>query len=316
MASMHVITPGMLTTIQDRGRWGWQNFGVPVAGPMDPPAHRLANALVGNDASASTLEATLVGPELSFDDERFVAVTGADFEVTVDGSARGLNVPFLVPAGSKLRFGARRSGARSYLAVEGGIDVPLVFDSRATHVPSRVGGLDGRSLRAGDRLPLGTRRARRLSFGKLATATLLQQRNNRPTVRVLPGPQIGRFTADALDMLQSAPYVIAPRSNRMGFRLLGLQLTDQAGTEMLSEATTIGAVQVPASGQPILLMADRQTTGGYPTVATVISADIGTAGQLAPGDEISFVVTTLRQAMAALISQEQALMTLESRRDG
>jgi biotin-dependent carboxylase-like uncharacterized protein len=316
MASMHVITPGMLTTIQDRGRWGWQNFGVPVAGPMDPPAHRLANALVGNDASASTLEVTLIGPELSFDDERFVAVTGADFEVTVDGSAPGLNVPFLVSAGSRLRFGARRSGARSYLAVEGGIDVPLVFDSRATHVPSRVGGLDGRSLRAGDRLPLGTRRARRLSFGKRATATFLEQRNSRPTVRVLPGPQIGRFTGDALDVLQSAPYVIAPRSNRMGFRLLGSQLTDQTGTEMLSDATTIGAVQVPASGQPILLMADRQTTGGYPTVATVISADIGTAGQLAPGDEISFVVATLREAMAALISQEQALMTLESRRDG
>jgi len=313
---MHVVTPGMLTTIQDTGRWGWQNFGVPVAGPMDPRAHRLANALVGNDAGASTLEVTLSGPELVLDDDRFVAVTGANFEVTVDGVSRGLNTSFRVSAGLKLRFGVRRSGTRSYLAIEGGIDVPLVFNSRATHLPSRVGGLDGRALRAGDRLPLGKGGARRLAFGKGTTATFPEPPKSRPTVRVLPGPQLGRFNAEALDVLQSAPYAISPSSNRMGFRLNGPQLIPKVETEMLSDATTIGAVQVPASGQPILLMADRQTTGGYPTIATVISADIGIAGQLAPGDEIVFVVTTLREAIAALIAEERALIAVESRRDG
>jgi antagonist of KipI len=316
MASIDVVTPGMLTTIQDSGRWGWQNFGVPVAGPMDSRAHRLANALVGNDPRASTLEVTLSGPGLCFDDERIVAVTGADFEVTVEGSRRPCNSPILVSPGSMLRFGARRFGARSYLAVEGGIDVPAVFDSRATHLPSRIGGLNGRPLRAGDRLPLGPKGARRSWKGKEAAATLLEPRNSLPALRVLPGPQLGRFTADALDVLQSAPYVVEPSSNRMGFRLRGSQLMHRAATEMLSEATTIGAVQVPASGQPILLMADRQTTGGYPTLATVISADIGTAGQLAPGDRVSFAITTLREAMAALIAQEQVLMAVESRRDG
>jgi antagonist of KipI len=316
MASMHVVTPGLLTTIQDTGRWGWQNFGVPVAGPMDPRAHRLANALVGNDAGASTLEVTLSGPELVFDDDRFVAVTGADFEVTVDGVPRGLNAPFRVAAGSKLRFGVRRSGARSYLAIEGGIDVPLVFNSRATHLPSRLGGVDGRALRAGDRLPLGKGGARRRTVGEGTTATFPEPRKSRSTVRVLPGPQLGRFNAEALDVLQSAPYAISPSSNRMGFRLNGPPLIPKVETEMLSDATTIGAVQVPASGQPILLMADRQTTGGYPTLATVISADIGIAGQLAPGDEIVFVVTTLREAIAALIAEERALMAVESRRDG
>jgi antagonist of KipI len=316
MAVVHVIAPGMLTTIQDSGRWGWQNFGVPVAGPMDLPAHRLANALVGNDASASTLEVTLSGPELLFDDERVVAVAGADFEMTVDGLAMGLHAPFLVSSGSTLRFGVRRAGARGYLAIEGGIDVLPVFNSRSTHLPSRVGGLDGRPLRAGDRLPLGARDTRRSLVRTGSTLRLPALRYGHPTVRVLPGPQLGRFAADALDVLQSALYVIAPSSNRMGFRLRGPRLPHRTETEMLSDATTMGAVQVPASGEPILLMADRQTSGGYPTVATVISADLGTAGQLAPGDEISFVVVTLRDAMAALIAQERVLMAVESQRGG
>jgi antagonist of KipI len=310
MASIRVVAPGLLTTIQDRGRWGWQTYGVPVAGPMDPPAHRIANALVGNDAGASTLEVTLTGPELVFDDRRLVAVTGARFQVTVDGTEVEANAPFIVSPGSVLRFGGRRRGARSYVAVEGGIEVPPVFDSRATHIPSRMGGLEGRALRAGDRLPLGrapTRATKRVSASPAGPL------GSPAVVRVLPGPQLDRFTPDALDVLQSASYVVAPNSNRMGFRLQGgARLIQQASAEMLSDATTLGAVQVPTSGQPILLMADRQTTGGYPTVATVITADIGAAGQLAPGDQIAFVVTSPREAIGALIAQERALMAMET----
>jgi antagonist of KipI len=316
MASLGVITPGMLTTIQDKGRWGWQNHGVPVAGPMDPRAHRLANALVGNEADASTLEITLVGPEIEFDDERRAAVTGGDFALAVDGAPQPQNVVFVVSAGSVLRFGARRRGARAYLAISGGIAVPHVLDSRATHLPSGMGGLDGRPLRAGDRLPLGPRQRGREPLPARArrekTPDPFLLPDGHATVRVLPGPQSDRFTPDALDVLQSAQYVVEPNSNRMGFRLNGPRLTHAGDAEMLSDATTLGALQVPASGQPILLMADRQTTGGYPSIATVISADIGLAGQLAPGDAISFVVATRRDAMAALIAQEQILMAVES----
>jgi antagonist of KipI len=315
MASLRVITPGMLTTIQDRGRWGWQSRGVPVAGPMDPYSHRLANALAGNQSDEAALEVTLVGPEVEFDDERIAAVAGADFDLTVDGRSTPMNVPFTVDTGSVLRFGARRRGARAYLAIGGGIAVPPVLESRSTHLPGAMGGFGGRPLRAGDRLPLGKRG--RESFPVRARAektpdSFFRLPDGRATVRILPGPQLDRFAPDALDVLQSAPYVLDANSNRMGFRLRGPVLRHMGDAQMLSDATPLGAVQVPASGQPILLMADRQTIGGYPNIATVISADVGLAGQLAPGDSIAFALATLREAMSALIAHERTLMTLES----
>ena len=164
MASLRVITPGMLTTIQDRGRWGWQSRGVPVAGPMDPYSHRLANALAGNESDAATLEVTLVGPEVEFDDERIVAVAGADFDLTVDGRSTPVNMSFAVRPGSVLRFGARRRGARAYLAIAGGIDVPPVLESRSTHLPSAMGGLEGRPL-AGRGSPAPRKKGTGVVFG-------------------------------------------------------------------------------------------------------------------------------------------------------
>ncbi|HEY3042800.1 MAG TPA: biotin-dependent carboxyltransferase family protein [Vicinamibacterales bacterium] len=318
MASLRVITPGMLTTIQDRGRWGWQAQGVAVAGPMDPYSYRLANALAHNESDEAALEVTLVGPEIEFDDERIAAVAGADFDLTLDGLSTPMNAPFAVHAGSVLRFRTRRRGARAYLAIGGGIAVPPVLESRATHLPTAMGGLDGRPLRAGDRLPLGKRgRESFYDFRKKTPVPFFALLpDGHASVRVLPGPQMDRFASDALDALQSAAYVVDAASNRMGFRLQGPTLRHAGKGEMLSDATPLGAIQVPAAGQPILLMADRQTTGGYPIIATVISADIGLAGQLAPGDSISFVVCSLRDAMAALIAQEQTLMSFEAGKAG
>jgi antagonist of KipI len=310
VAELHVIRPGLLTTIQDRGRWGYQAFGVPVAGPMDPCAHRLANALAGNDAAAATLEVTLLGPELEFDDERAVAVAGADFELTVDDRPVPENASFFVAAGSRLRFGRRSRGARAYVAVSGGIAVPPALGSRATHLVSRMGGLAGRSLRAGDRVPLGTARSTRPAPLGRAVAPVVPLPDGRANVRVLPGPQQEHFTADALAMLESAPYTIGVDSNRMGFRLDGPELVHARAPDIISDATALGALQVPASRQPILLMADRQTTGGYPKIATVISADIALAGQLGPGDTISFTVCSRREALAALIAQERAVIAI------
>jgi antagonist of KipI len=284
---------------------------------MDPWSLRLANALVGNHRDAAVLEAALVGPELRFEDERTVAVAGAGFEVVVDGRIAGV-MPVQVGRGSTLRLGARSRGSRAYIAVGGGIDVPTVLGSRATHVLSRMGGFGGRALLAGDRLPLGLpgrSEARRLQAPSAALAGLELVRGVTPggiaIIRVLPGPQLERFVGQAMDVLQSAPYRVGKDSNRMGFRLEGPPLRHAITVEMISDATPLGVLQVPAGGQPLLLMADRQTTGGYPKLATVITADIGLAGQLGPGDYIRFVECSETDALAELARMERALRPLE-----
>jgi antagonist of KipI len=326
MVTLRVIRPGLLTTVQDLGRWGRQASGVSVAGAMDPFSHRLANALVRNPPGAATLEVTLLGPILEFDDERQVAVAGARFDVSVDGEAvEADKMPIQVRAGSRMQFGERRFGSRAYLAVEGGVDTPPVFGSRATHLPSGMGGLGGRRLAAGDSLPLGARppspKAREGALMREVTAALRAcERLQRDSagedrlhgrVRVLGGRHRDRFASDAMAALQSAPYVIGQASNRMGFRLDGPALQMASAANLLSEATPVGSLQVPASGQPILLTADRQTTGGYPRIASVIAADMGIVGQLGPGDIVSFELVSPDDAIGALRSAERELMTLE-----
>ena len=313
MAFVHIVKPGLQTTIQDEGRWGLQSRGVPVAGPMDPCSYRVANALVCNDRNQAAFEIALIGPELEFEDERLVAVAGAEFALSLDGVDVPPNAAFVAGAGSRLRFGARARGSRAYLAIAGGVAVMPVMGSRATHLVSRLGGLEGRALTAGDRLPLGE--AKKGSGRFLAALSKIYPTpfsGPHAHVRLLPGPQREHFSSDALDLLQSAPYSIGRDSDRMGFRLEGPLLRHVRGADIISDATPLGALQVPASGQPVLLMADRQTTGGYPKVATVITADIGIAGQLGPGDTISFSICTPRDAFAALIAQERALMAVEA----
>ena len=313
MAQVHVVKPGMLTTIQDRGRWGFQDVGVSVAGPMDLYSFRAANAAAGNPQDAAALEITIVGPELEFEDERLVAITGAEFELTLDGRTVDGLKPFAVFPGARLRFGQRRAGARAYLAVAGGFDVPATLGSRSTHLLTAMGGFNGRVLRAGDRLPLGLAGLSGPPRGGHYRRPGDEIRQGEPAIlRILPGPQEDRFVNGSLQTLQSAPYEVGADSDRMGFRLKGPSLIHSRGADIISDATPLGAVQVPASGDPILLMADRQTAGGYPKIATVISADIGVAGQLGPGDRLAFVVCSPAEAMCALIAQERALLAMES----
>jgi KipI family sensor histidine kinase inhibitor len=302
-----VLRPGLLTTIQDCGRWGYQHYGVPVAGPMDLPAHRLANAAVGNAADAATLETTLLGPELRMEQSTWVAVAGGDMTATIDGSAVPMHTPIRCPGGSVLRFGRRRAGARAYVAFEGGIGCRPVLGSRATHVRSGMGGVGGRPLRAGDRLRLGV-----LTSGASARRTMeVSLPVGGARLRILPGPQADLFPPSAFDALQAARYTISPQSDRMGYRLTGGRALSRAGSEdMLSDATFIGALQVPASGAPILLMADRQTTGGYPQIAVVITADLPLAAQLAPGDWVEFDMCTRSEALTALVGQESRLLAV------
>jgi biotin-dependent carboxylase-like uncharacterized protein len=293
--ALTVVRPGMLTTIQDLGRWGYQDSGVPVAGPMDWYSHRLANRLVGNDEQAALLEITLLGPEIEVNADTVCVVTGAEFEVSVNGTATAAGRPFVIPSGGRVRFGERRSGARAMLAVRGGLEMPAIFGSRATSLSARMGPLGGRPLMAGDMLPVGTSH-----MTPEPTGTALPPPQGGARVRILRGPHDAMFTSTACDVLCGSRFTVTPESNRMGYRLQGPALEHRAAAEILSEATPMGSLQVPGSGQPILLMADRQTTGGYPKIGMVITADLPIAGQLAPGDWIEFQECTRAEAGAAL----------------
>lgn len=302
-----VRRPGLLTTVQDLGRWGHQATGVPVAGPMDTYAHRLANALVGNPATAATFEITLMGPDLEVDRPVRAAMAGAAFDVTVNGDAVSTDQAFDVPAGGRLRVGARHAGARAYLAFAGGLDTPPVLGSRATHLVSRMGGIDGRAVQTGDVIPLAAVPSGGRSPGGRSVCGYLPA-GGRARLRVMLGPQDAWFARQALDALAADVFTVSARSNRMAFTLEGPPLPVARAGEPLSEPVPFGAIQVPAGGAPLLLMADRQTAGGYLKIATVILADLPIAGQLSPGDVVAFVPCTHADAVAALIARERELL--------
>lgn len=305
--TLTVLRPGLLTTVQDLGRWGHQMIGVPVAGAMDTRALRQANALVGNAAGAAALEITLLGPTLRADAPLVVAVAGAALEVRLDGRPAPHGRPIHVPAGAVLAVGGRPAGAgaRAYLAVAGGLDTPPILGSRSTHLVSRMGGVDGRALAAGDVLPIGL--AGPVPRGGVAPVEPATGPRGRG-LRVLLGPQDDWFDAGAIELLLSATFTVSLRSDRMGFRLEGPALAVARHGDLVSEPVAFGAIQVPPGGEPILLMADRQTAGGYPKIASVVSADLPVAGQLAPGDVVRFTACTRVEARVALVAREREVV--------
>lgn len=305
-----VLDAGLFSTVQDLGRWGWQAQGVPVSGALDWFSHRLANRLVGNTDQAATLEITITGPTLRMESDAIVATCGADLAGTVDGARLAPATRTRIRAGGVLRFGRRTRGARSYIAVEGGFDVPPVLGSRATHVPSHLGGWRGRALREGDRLPVGR------SGGALPRLDRVSVRpfgvDAEPArLRILPGPD-ARAHEDALSRLVDGRFTVTPESSRMGLRLSGAApLTSGSHGDAISGPTFAGAIQVSGAGDPMLLLSDRQTTGGYPQIAVVISADLLRAAQLLPGDRVAFALCTHADAAAALLAEESRLLAVQ-----
>ena len=299
-----VIAPGLFTTVQDEGRWGHQASGISPAGALDLISHRLANAVVGNSRAAATLEITLQGPELRFDRDAVIAVAGADLGPTIDGASLRQTAATRCRAGSVLRFGDRRTGTRAYLALSGGIDVAPVLGSRSTHAMTGVGGVAGRQLRAGDTLESGEPAASARS-----PVIAVEPRLRAVRLRAIAGPQDDFFAPAAFAILQQTQFHVSAQSNRMGYRLTGGQpIPRDTDREMISDATFPGGLQIPPSGEPILLMADRQTTGGYPQIATVITADLPAAAQLAPGDSVQFELCSRADAISALVAQEARLL--------
>lgn len=326
--SIQIIRPGLLTTVQDEGRFGYRRYGVPVGGSMDMFAARAANILVGNSRHDAVLEITMSGPELQVQTNQLVSLCGADLSATVDRQPVPLWRPVLLRAGSVLKFGACRHGLRAYLAFAGGIDVPEVMGSRSTDVKTGFGGFHGRALRAADVLDMGSiqdqvRQWMRFMEEQLgdnksmvAPAWLLSERERpnyygKAVVRVMQGQDCAEFSAESLDRFYTEDYLISPQSDRMGYRMQGLRLELDRPLHRLSEAVTFGTVQVPTDGQPIVLMADHQTIGGYPVIAQVAAVDLPILAQARPGSRVSFAEITHEEARDLYIERERNLRLLD-----
>ena len=306
MHAIEVIDGGFFTTVQDLGRYGYQRYGVPVSGAMDQFALRVANILAGNPPSSAAFEITLQGPRLRFLTDTVIALAGADLDPRIDDGPVPMWRPTAVPAGAELSFGRARDGMRTYLAVAGGIDVPVVLGSRSTFTRTGLGGLEGRALKAGDAVsvcgdPPGRVHGRTLSQEEVPAY------GHDHAVRVILGPQEDAFTAEGIATFLSAAYEVSPKSDRIGCRLKGPHVQHNGSPDIVSDGIPFGAVQVAGDGLPIVLMADRGTTGGYTKVATVISVDLSRLAQALPGDRVSFRAVSLEEAQLALRDQEAAL---------
>jgi antagonist of KipI len=310
MSTILVHDPGLFTTVQDLGRDGFGPIGVSPSGAADTIALRLGNRLVGNAMGAAALEMTLVGGTFVFRDDAVVALTGSDFGATLDGVSVATWTSFEARAGATLRLGPTRSGARGYVCVHGGIDVKPFLGSASTHVMTGLGGLDGRPLRKGDEVAIGTAT---VSFRKRTVVRrTLERLAPRKILRVTPGEQSASFAESSRRMLYDGVYRVLEQSNRMGIRLDGPPIAGDAGGEMITEGVSLGAVQVPPGGLPIVLFVEQQTTGGYPKIANVVSADLASLGQLRPRDEVRFQPVALDAARALWIEQERLVTARET----
>jgi antagonist of KipI len=304
-----VREPGLFTTVQDLGREGFGPMGVSPSGAADAVSLRVGNRLVGNAEGAAGLEMTLLGGTFAFPDGAVLALAGSDFGATLDAKSVQLWAAFEAKPGQTLKLGPTQTGARCYLCVRGGIKVKAFLGSASTHILSGLGGFQGRALRKGDVLTIGATsgspRQRRLS------ARALNEMQPRRVLRVTPGPQDDWFPEASRRVFYESAYRVAEETNRMGIRLEGASVAKATEGELTSEGVSLGAVQVPDGGLPIILFVEQQTTGGYPKIANVISADFHSLGQLRPRDEIRFERVDWDEARALLIEQEKSLSSEE-----
>lgn len=303
-----IDAPGALTTVQDLGRTGVAHLGFCTCGAMDLTSMQIANRLVGNCRGCAVLEMTLTGISARFVGEGYFALAGGDFAPTLNGKPIENYRAYGVRSGDRLQLGAARTGLRCYLALSGGMDVPVVLGSRSTDLKIQMGGLDGRALQAGDELTTGDFC---LPIGDPMPWHIPPVTFAPPfTLRCIDGPQAARFDPAARKDFYSKPYTVTPKSDRMGLRLEGSALTADGGVDICSDGIVRGSVQVPGSGQPIVLMSDHQTVGGYAKIATVIGCDVSLLAQARPGDAVRFVPITVQEAEKIARQQEKWLDNL------
>ncbi len=303
--TLKVHSAGLLTSVQDQGRVGYQSDGIPVAGVMDDYAHQLANILVGNDRDQAVIEVTMVGPVIDFNCNCLIAVTGAQFELLVNNKTTKMNKAIQIVAGDRLTFGHLKTGLRAYIAIAGGFALDKVLGSFSTYIRGGIGGYKGRALKNGDLVPINVQKPDHRTISDLKTSneireSLIQQFESQMEgphiIRVIDGPEIHSFSDDAVDTFYSSEYEISNASDRMGYKLNGAHIKHNNEADILSSGLTLGTIQVPGHGQPIIMMSDHQTTGGYTRIANVISTDISYLAQLGPGCKIRFEKVDIKEA--------------------
>jgi len=296
MTIMKILKPGMYTTIQDIGRYNYQKSGMSVSGAMDQFSLRVANILVGNMDSEACLETTLFGLKIKFVGDALIAVTGGNLMPMINNKAIDMWSGVKVLDGDELSFGTAKSGCRSYISIERGIDVPEVMGSKSTYVKGKVGGFEGRMLRTGDEIKIGCAGEDDFTNIKRLPIELIPSYCKDNIVRVVMGPQDDYFTAEGINTFFHCEYKVTSEADRMGYRLSGPKIDHKASADIISDGITMGSVQIPGDGAPIIMMADRQTTGGYTKIATIITPDINIVGQLKPGDSIRFKLISIEEA--------------------
>lgn len=322
-----VISPGLLTTLQDKGRIGYQKHGIIASGAMDPYAFRMANILLDNEENEGVLEISFLGPVLAFQEDTLIAITGGDLSPTIDGEPVPMWRPVLIKKDRVLHFRMLKSGARAYLAVAGGFDVPVVMGSKSTYMRAELGGFKGRALLAEDTLVTLQTKTQMEKFrpvlckssvtGGFLTTYWFFEPTHIPLgdapiqVRVTRGNQMESFTETSIAAFFRTPYTVTPASDRMGYRLDGAALQLISPLEMISEAVSFGTVQAPPDGNPIILLADRQTAGGYPKFAQVIHVDLAVIAQICPGSMIQFTEVSLKEAENLYLQRDAYLQKIQ-----
>ncbi|MFA2692141.1 biotin-dependent carboxyltransferase family protein [Bacillus mycoides] len=320
---VEVLHAGMFTTVQDLGRFHYQQYGVPVGGAMDKGALRMINMLVGNEENEAGLEITIMGPKLLIKKTTFLAIGGADMEPLLNGERIPLWRPILAEEGSMLCLGKAKSGCRAYVTFAGGINIDRTMGSKSTYIRAALGGIEGRMLKKGDYFQIGTgaevasrfiqnlQEEKRIKKKWAICNNALPKYKKHPILRVITDFEYDQFTEESIKSFFSKEYKVSNYADRMGYRLDGDVLNRVEEIEILSSPVTFGTIQVPNGGQPIILMADRQTTGGYPRIGNVISVDLPLLAQLKPGDYVTFEKITMEDAAQLYIKQETSMSLLK-----
>ncbi len=302
MGKIKFINGGMLTSIQDFGRYGYQKFGMPVSGAMDAHSLQIANWLVGNKRNEACFEITYLGAEIEFQTETTIAIAGAMMHATLNGKPIRMHASIAIKSGDVLVMGAVVKGMRAYLAISGGILVPEVMGSRSTYLRGKIGGFKGRKIENGDVIEIGNNTN---SAYKEVPAPLLFIYPKVQTIRVLKGTEIDRFTDEGFKTFLNSEYTVSNENDRMGYRLSGPAIKHKDGADIISSGIVNGSIQIPGHGEPIIMMADHQTVGGYTKIANVITVDLPILAQMKAGDKIKFKEIKLEEAQYLLAKEKE-----------
>lgn len=314
---LEIVSGGLLTTVQDLGRWGFQGIGMPVAGAMDSFALQAGNIIVGNAPNAAALEITVMGPTINVvEGEGVICLSGAPLDMRINNEKVPHWTAIRVKGGDKISIGGPTGpGCRAYLCVSGGIDVPVIMGSRSTYLRAHIGGLEGRALQKQDTLSTGELPALwHLCDGFSCPSWMIPPYGQNVPINVVLGPQDDYFTPEGIETFLSAEYTITNEADRMGYRLDGPEIEHKSGADIISDAIPLGAIQVPGSRKPVAMLADRQTTGGYTKIAVITTPHIALLAQRLPGEKVSFKKVSFEEAALALKEEKDKLRTLEIER--